>query len=307
MKRVLCAVDLSDLSVELVECAAAIEQWYGGCLTILHVVPTFDAVERHPGKWFDPVTVVYSMRRDDVIEPMRQAAAAAGIPDDRVRYEAESGEPGMMIVARALALRADTIVLGTRARRGLDRLLGSVTDSVLRHAPCDVLTVPPSPSSASGNVRASRIVCGIDFSTQSLHALRATFGLADRIDARVELVHAIEWLAEVEPPDDVDFDVSDFRARLVYNAQRRLDALVTDEAPLDRAVRTKVAIGRSHRELLPVATEDHADLIVVGNQGRGGATLPFLGSTVEQIVRAAPCPVLTIRSPHERLLHAQHP
>jgi nucleotide-binding universal stress UspA family protein len=307
VKRVLCAVDLSDLSVELLECAAAIVQWYGGCLTILHVVPTFDAVERHPGEWFDPVTVVYSMRRDEVIEHMRQAAAAAGIPDDRVRYEAESGEPGMTIVARALAFRADTIVLGTRARRGLDRLLGSVTDSVLRHAPCDVLTVPPRLSSARGNVRASRIVCGIDFSTRSLHALRATFGLADRIDARVELVHAIEWLAEVEPPDDVDFNVSDFRTRLVYNAQRRLDALVTDEAPLGRAVRTKVAIGRSHRELLGVAAEEHADLIVLGNHGRGGATLPFLGSTVEQIVRAASCPVLTIRSPHERLWHGQHP
>jgi len=49
VKRVLCAVDLSDLSVGLLECAAAIEQWHGGSLTILHVVPTFDAVERHPG------------------------------------------------------------------------------------------------------------------------------------------------------------------------------------------------------------------------------------------------------------------
>ena len=47
MKRVLCAVDLSDLSVDLLECAAAIGRWYGRCLTILHVVPTFDAVERH--------------------------------------------------------------------------------------------------------------------------------------------------------------------------------------------------------------------------------------------------------------------
>lgn len=94
MKRVLRAVDLSDLSVELLECAAAIVPWYGGCLTILHVVPTFDAVERHPGEWFDPLTVIYSMRRDEVIEHMRQTAAAAGIPDDRVRYEAESGAPG---------------------------------------------------------------------------------------------------------------------------------------------------------------------------------------------------------------------
>ena len=44
---------------------------------------------------------------------MRQAVAAAGIPNGRVRFEAECGEPAMRIVARALALRADTIVLGT--------------------------------------------------------------------------------------------------------------------------------------------------------------------------------------------------
>jgi Universal stress protein family len=134
-------------------------------------------------------------------------------------------------------------------------------------------------------------VCGIDFWTRSLHALRATLGLADRIDARVELVHAIEWLAEVEPPDDVDFDVSDFRTRLVYNAQRRLDALVTDEAPLDRAVRTKVAIGRSHRELLSVATEGHADLTSWGTRDAAAPPFRSSGRRSNRIVRAASCPV----------------
>lgn len=305
VQRVLCAIDLSDLSVELLGYAAAIVQRYHGRLTVLHVVPTFDAVERHSGEWFDPVTVAYTMRRDEVIEHMRQTAAAAGISDDRVRYESESGDPATTIVTRAHALQAETIVLGTRARRGLDRLLGSVTDSVLRHTRCDVLTIPPGLSFAAGNARASTLVCGVDFSTRSLHALRATLGLADRMEARVVLVHAIEWLAEVEPPDDLDFSVSDFRARLVHNAQRRLDALIADEVPPDRAVRSKVVIGRSHRELLGAAADAHADLIVLGTQGRGATALPFLGSTVEQIVRAASCPVLTTRSPHERVL--DHP
>lgn len=127
------------------------------------------------------------------------------------------------------------------------------------------------------------------------------------MDARLVLVHAVEWLAEVEPPDQVDFDVSDFRTRLVCNGQRRLHALIADESPLDRSIVTKVAIGRSHRELLAIAAEARADLIVVGSDGRGGTLLPLLGSTVEQIVRAAPCPVLTIRLPHKRLSHANHP
>ena len=288
MKRVLCALDVSDASVEPLQYAHAIVHGYGGCLTVLHVVQTSDAREMRPGEFVD-----------SVVEHLRLAVGAAGITGDRVRYEVESGEPARAIVARALAIHADTVVLGAPARRGVEPLLmGPVTDAVVRCAPCDVLTVPRSGSYARHNGRGSTIVCGVDFSTQSTDALRATLGLADRMDARVVLVHAIEWIAEVEPPDTVDFDVSDFRTRLVYNAQRRLDALIADESLFDCRVRTTIAIGRSHRELLRVAAEEHADLIVVGHKGRGGA-VSSLGSTVEQIVRDARCPVLTVWSQHE--------
>jgi universal stress protein A len=290
VKRVLCAVDLSDVSVEVLQYAQAIVHCDGGCVTVLHVVHTSDAPPMRPGE------CIHS-----AVEHLRLAVAAAGVTGDRVRYEVESGEPARAIVARALAMQADTIVLGTRAKRVEPLLIGPVADAVLRCAACDVLTVPPCAPHAG---RAATIVCGIDFSTQSTDALRAAFGLADRKDARVVVVHAIEWIADVDPRDEIDFDVSDFRTRLVYNAQRRLDALIRDESPLDRAVRTRIAIGRSHREVMRVAAEEHADLIVVGHHGRGGAPLLSLGSTVEQIVRAAACPVLTIQSPHERVSHA---
>jgi len=299
VKRVLCAIDLSDASVALLAHAAAIVRSSGGSLAVLHVVPTFDAVETHPGEWFDPVRIVYPLRREEVMERVRQAVLAAGIGDDEVRCEAEAGEPAAVIVARALALRADTIVLGTHARHGVERLLGSTAEAVLRRAPCDVLTVPPP--YARPEILRPTIVCGVDFSAGSRDLLRAAFGVAERGDARVVLVHVVEWLVEVETPDQVDFNVSDFRTRLVYNAQHQLDALIGDESPADRVVRTKVAIGRPYRELLRVAAEEHADLIVVGNRGGGDAALPMLGSTGEQIVRAAPCSVLTIQSSHQRV------
>jgi nucleotide-binding universal stress UspA family protein len=294
VKRVLCAVDLSDTSVGLLQYAYAMVRWDGGCLTVLHVVPPADARELRPGEWADPI-----------VEHLRMAIDAAGIAPDRVRYGVDSGDPATAIVARALAIHADTIVLGRRARHRVEPLLiGPVTDAVVRCAPCDVLTVPRGASCPGG--RASTVICGVDFSRSSIDALRATLALADRMAARVVLVHAVEWMAEVEAADDVDFDVADFRTRLVYNAQRRLDALVADEATLDRTVRTRAGIGRSHREVLRRAAEEHADLIVVGDHGRGGAPLALLGSTTEQIVRAAVCPVLTIRSRHERVTDARH-
>jgi len=297
MNRILCPIDLSERSIEPLEYAAAIQRWYGGDLIVLHIVPTFDAVEVHAGDWFDPVRMAYPMPREKVIEHMREAVAVARISDAPLHYEAAAGDPAAAILDTALALSADVIVVGTHTRRGLDRVaLGSVAESVLRRAPCDVLTVPTEGHAGPRAVRVSAITCGIDFSPESAHAARAAFEIAARTDASLLLVHAIEWLADGQPIDYVEFNVNEFRARLVYNAQQRLDALVDGEsAGRARSIRTKVAIGRAYREVLAVARNDRADLIVIGHQGGGGRPLPLIGSTADQIVRGASCPVLTVR------------
>jgi nucleotide-binding universal stress UspA family protein len=55
--------------------------------------------------------------------------------------------------------------------------------------------------------------------------------------------------------------------------------------------------GKPSREILRVASEPQSDLIVVGVQGRGAASVMFFGSTTNHVVREATCPVLTIRRP----------
>jgi hypothetical protein len=57
VRRVLCAIDLSDVSMEVLHYAQAIVQGYRRCLTVLHVVPTLNAIEARHGEWFDPLTV----------------------------------------------------------------------------------------------------------------------------------------------------------------------------------------------------------------------------------------------------------
>ena len=56
-----------------------------------------------------------------------------------------------------------------------------------------------------------------------------------------------------------------------------------------------VVLGRAHREILQAAETTPADLIVMGAQGRGGVGLALFGSTTQQVVRSAGCPVLTVR------------
>ena len=58
---------------------------------------------------------------------------------------------------------------------------------------------------------------------------------------------------------------------------------------------TMLLRGKPWREILRIASDRQAELIVMGVQGRGAADLMFFGSTTQHVVREATCPVLTLR------------
>ncbi len=293
--RILCPVDLSELSVRTLAYAGAIASWYEAHLTALHVVPSFTPMDVRTG--LEPVSMVYPISRDEVLEQLRQAVVAAGLGQGTVALTAEAGEAVPTIVDQALATRADLLVMGTHGRSGFDRFfLGSVTEKVLRKAPCPVLTVPPhAPATPPSEVSIRTILCPVDFSSAALEAFGFALDLARRSDASVVLVHAIEFLAEEEPLQSAHFNVPEFRSYLLKDARQRLESLVSGEPRLSRGVRTEVVVGRAHHGILRVAADESADLIVMGAQGRGGAALALFGSTTQQVVRGATCPVLTVR------------
>jgi nucleotide-binding universal stress UspA family protein len=64
---------------------------------------------------------------------------------------------------------------------------------------------------------------------------------------------------------------------------------------------TDVRTGRTAATILEVAKAVPADLIVMGTAGRTGLAHVVMGSEAERIVRAAPCPVLTLRADIEHI------
>jgi nucleotide-binding universal stress UspA family protein len=264
-------------------------------LTILHVVPTFDPVNVR-GDLGEPVRVISPMPRETVIEEVRGAMDLPAKAPNAVVI-AEAGDASTVIVDHAVSARADLIVMGTHGRRGFKRLLlGSVTETVLREAPCPVLTVPSSASAAfAESVTFKRILCPIDFSASSLQALGFALDLARQADGRVTLLHVVEWLAEEEPQALAHFNVQEYRNHLAADAGRRLRLLVAEESRTWVEIGNLVVLGRSHREILQAAEKIPANLVVMGAQGRGGVGLALFGSTTQQVVRSAACPVLTVR------------
>ena len=113
----------------------------------------------------------------------------------------ESGYPVRHILARAAALPADLVVMGTHGRSGFERLvLGSVTEKVLRKAPCPVMAVPP-PAVTVGKLPYGRLLCPVDFSDSSEAALRFACSIAEEADARLTIVHVFDWQARRRPDD----------------------------------------------------------------------------------------------------------
>lgn len=83
---------------------------------------------------------------------------------------------------------------------------------------------------------------------------------------------------------------------MIDQAQERLHSQVAGEPQTWCEIEEVVAVNRAYREILQRAASGGVDLIVMGAQGHGGLDLMLYGSNTQHVVRAARCPVLTVRA-----------
>jgi len=141
-----------------------------------------------------------------------------------------------------------------------------------------------------------RILCPVDFSDTSSHAFDYAIELASRFGAELHLVHAYQ-LPAYALPDGAFVATPEFAARVADESQQQLNKLVESHASSNLKFETHLVEGVAHAEIVRVAKEMAADLIVMGTHGRSGITHFLLGSVAERVVRSSMCPVLTVRKP----------
>lgn len=130
-----------------------------------------------------------------------------------------------------------------------------------------------------------------------MRALEHAMSMAEESDARLTVLHVIEVPPELrENPVSPEFDVDRVRAAAEAACLQRLRELIPAEVRTYCTVETAVREGAAYREILKVAAEGSADLIVMGVEGRGALDRMVFGSNTARVVRAATCPVLIVRS-----------
>ena len=183
------------------------------------------------------------------------------------------GEAAREIVHLAEDLGAGLIVMGSRGRGGIRRaLMGSASDSVIRHAHCPVLVVR-----AEAVEFPTKILVATDRSREAQLAATTAADLAKSTNSELHIVHVGFEQRRDEAQKELDTEVDMIRESGAQDTQAHLE------------------FGRPDTAIIDLAEELGAGLIVMGSRGLGGVRRALLGSISDSVVRHAPCPVLVVR------------
>ena len=297
--RILSTTDFSEQSRHAMDYAVALARSWSARLTVLHVhqlAPPLLAGPYLGSESALPVSLTPDERRE-----LSHAMASFVASDRSAGVEVETRLQEDFLVPRAIlecaaAEQAGLVVLGTHGRSGFERLaLGSVAERVLRTSVVPVLTVPPRAGGADRRapLAIQAVVCPLDFGPSSAGALDMAASLAERTRAGLTVVHVVDLAGDAPEPMRQEF--IEYRTKRFEDARSQLQEAIPESVRRSTAVRELVLVGKPYREIVRLASEQEADIIVMGVQGRGAVDLLFFGSTANHVVRQAPCPVLTVR------------
>ncbi len=288
IRRILVPVDLTATSEDTLRYGIAWAELFGSELHVLHVVP--DASQHYLGIDLAGVTM-----REEWMRHARSGleilVASVPIASDSIRTAACFGEPAQEIEGYAAAQHIDLIVMAACRHTVLARVaLGSVTEQVVRTAPCPVVTVPLEVKSPRwlGSIRT--VLMATDLSDGSRAMFDYARELTTCLGAALRVIHVVvpPWGRELAylPPSTVIAQMEQLTGSVPEHTkpagERRSD------------VQSTIRVGDPLDKVLSYAKEVRADLIVMATHGRNALARILLGSVAQAVLREAACPVLTL-------------
>jgi len=294
IKLILCPIDFSEFSIRAYRYALSLAEHYRAKLVAQHIVE----LSRYPfadyaasaGDYMEFSRVLGEGGKEQLKEFVKKHTHNEIQPELVVHQ----GTAPDCILSFAQEHKADLIVMGTHGRRGYDRLvMGSVTNRVMRRAPCPVLAIcnPPQESvstdTAAGKERGhhlSRVLFCTDFSEGSERALSYAISATAEYDGELTLLHVLEEVPSKAKTEEA-----------IAAATERLNKLIPPEERKTLKTKTAVRIGKPYRQIIQLALEAQIDLVAMGVRGRGAVDLAVFGSTTYRVLQLGPCPVLAVQ------------
>jgi len=298
VRNVLFATDFSATSQAALPYAIAICRRLGSTLHLVHVLSDAGLLMMTGGVDYVSMGTIYEDAHNEAKEKLEQVSAhLEAIPH---RSYVRHGVVWKNLVDIIEQNNIDLVVVGTHGRTGLGKLLlGSVAESILRHAPCPVLTVGPNVSGraklpafqnqgaelAPVELEIRQILFATNFASSAAREAQEAAWLAEDFRSRLTLMHVLE-----------DYTELGSKPELIEENLQKLRELIPKKSELQYIPETLLEFGRGPERILNAAEEREADLIILGARVSGDIAATHLPwSAAHHVIAQAHCPVLTIR------------
>lgn len=292
IRSIVVPTDFSALAEAAAARAASLARLDGAEVHLVHALASPLLV--NPYEFSLPANLWKDLRRaaQEKLEQTRKAIEAKGV--STVTAQAVDSPDAVGAIAAAVrAHGADLVVMGTHGRGGLSHaFLGSVAERALRTLDRPILAVKEDAETAAKPI--AKILLAVDFSPHSDRAVEVTAGLAARLSAFVDVIHAFDF-----PPD-----YNPYLSSVGVELERKIEADVSErlEGIRERLEQRQIRVNTHFRRGQPdaviadVARQIGCQLIVMGTRGRSGLSHVLLGSVAERTLRTAPCSVLCVKT-----------
>jgi nucleotide-binding universal stress UspA family protein len=284
LTKILVTTDFSEASDRALDYAIALARRYDARIYLAHVITP------------DPFQFAEPQFAQATYEKVRQAAEEGitnilisgklrGVPHE-VLLEEGNVWPTLEKLIREHEI--DLVVSGTHGRGKVQKMLiGSVAEEIFRRANPPVLTVGPAATGESQKeVALTHILLATDFGPGAEKAAAYAFSLAQEHNAALTLLHVVES-ATTYTEESV--------ARQKAINEVRMKKLMPEGAEDWCELQFRVTFGSAVQDILAVARQCQADLIVMGAKGRNSLAGHAPLTIAYNIVTKATCPVLTVR------------
>jgi nucleotide-binding universal stress UspA family protein len=282
VRNILFATDFSAASDHALPFALEFATRYNGTLFLAHAVPTMPAVVP-----VEPVPDQTEMLHRGAEREMQRFVNLAELKDVPHQAIVMDGEVWDVIRQVVADKRIDLVVVGTHGRGVLHKLVvGSVAEEIYRTVKCPVLTIGPEVIAPTiPRQKIWRIVFATDFSEGSMHALPYALMFARENRSKVTLLHVIAHPGTL-PADTGDELVRESIARMKEMMLEGIDDATTE---------FMAEYGAPGPDIVRIATELEADLLVMGVHAGHHATSHLPWTVASHVLAHARCPVLTVR------------
>jgi len=299
-KKILFATTASPVCDHAARVAFDLELKWNAKLIVFHVMgipshgysPFITDVRTGEEESIDPDYVEW------VKEEMRNTYGDLLEDNENAVLETAVGMPHREILRKARKEDVDMIIMGAHTRPediGAARyrsVVGSTMQKVAKSARCPVVIIS-RPCTTCWKLF-SNIVVGVDFSKASASAFAWASKLANAVDARLHIFHAVE----IEKLGSQYSQAQETIEERIDTARRTIDEDYIRKLKEFDNYTVEVWEGSPHVEILKFARDRQADLIVMAHHTREvDPEKALLGSTVEQVVLRSACPVASVNHP----------